>query len=296
MDTYNDIYLKARKRLRAAGVTASDLETRLIVERASGKTREELLSSSRLYVTDNKVFQAVNEMVERRIAGEPVAYILGEWEFYGLPIVVNRAVMIPRVDTELLAQEAIRQMKQRAGQARLLDLCAGSGCVGLAIAAHVPDCRIVLVDNSEQALAICRANMLRSNLSRSITAIEADALDTPSPLLGMFDMIVSNPPYIPTRELDGLDISVRDYEPVNAFDGGPDGLYYFRAIATNWIALLKPGGNMAFECGAGQAQAVREILQDSGLCDITVHIDTLGIERVVVGNKHVIDGEDEKNG
>lgn len=287
MDTYNDIYIKARRKLRAAGITASDLETRLIVAHAAGKTREELLSSSRLYVTDGAVSAIVDEMIERRIKGEPVAYILGEWEFYGLPIIVSKAVMIPRVDTELLAQEAIRLIKRRGGQTRVLDLCTGSGCVGIAIAEHVSDCRIVLIDNSEQALAICRANVLKNRLSRNVIAFEADALETPPALLGMFDVIVSNPPYIPTRELNGLDISVRDHEPVCALDGGPDGLYFFRAIATNWAALLKPGGNFAFECGAGQARAVREILEDSGLCDIKVHIDTLGVERVVVGTLRV---------
>ena len=283
MDTYNDIYLRARKRLRLAGIAASDLETRLIVARAAGKTREELLASSRIYVTDGDVSSAVDEMVERRIAGEPVAYILGEWEFYSLPIIVNKAVMIPRVDTELLAQEAIKLMKRRGSQARLLDLCAGSGCIGLAVAANVPECRIVLADNTEQALSICRANMLKTKLSRNMTAIEADALEQPPALLGAFDVIVSNPPYIPTRDLAGLDVSVREHEPVQAFDGGPDGLYFFRAIATNWPALLKPGGYLAFECGAGQAPSVREIMGDSGFSDLSVYVDTLGIERVVVG-------------
>ena len=283
MDTYNDIYLRARKSLRLAGITASDLETRLIVARAAGKTREELLAASRLYVSDNAVSAAVDEMVERRIAGEPVAYILGEWEFYSLPIIVNKAVMIPRADTELLAQEVIKLVKRRGGQARFLDLCAGSGCVGLAVAANAPECRIVLADNSEQALSICRANMLKNNLSRNITAFEADVLEPPPALLGAFDVIGSNPPYIPTRDLDSLDISVRDHEPVRAFDGGPDGLYFFRAIAANWASLLKAGGNLAFECGAGQASAVREILSDSGFRDISVFLDTQGIERVVVG-------------
>ena len=283
METYNDIYLRARKRLRLAGIEASDMEARLIVARAAGKTREELLASGRLYVTDSAVAGAVEEMTGRRVEGEPVAYILGEWEFYSLPIIVNEAVMIPRVDTEILAGEAIRLMKLRGGQGRMLDLCAGSGCVGLAVAANVPECRIVLADISEQAISICRANMLKNNLSRNITAIEADALEAPPSLLGAFDLIASNPPYIPTRELDSLDISVREHEPVRAFDGGPDGLYFIRAITTNWPALLKPGGYLAFECGAGQAPEVRGIMEDGGFREISVHLDTLGVERVVTG-------------
>ena len=283
MNTYNDIYLGARRRLRAAGVGMHDLEARLIVAHASGKTREELLSLSRFYVTDVSITRAVDEMVQRRLDGQPIAYIVGEWEFYGLPLYINETVLIPRNDTELLAEEAIKLMKRRGVQTRLLDLCAGSGCIGLAIAANVPDCRVVLADNSEHALAVCRANMLRNRLSRNVTAIAADALEPPPSLLGTFDAIVSNPPYIPTGELVDLDVSVRDYEPITALDGGPDGLYFFRAIVTNWPAMLKPGGYLALECGIGQAQAVREIMDDGGLSKIKTFTDTQGIERVIIG-------------
>jgi len=283
MQTYNDIYLNTRRKLRAAGIAAHDLEARLLVAHAAGKTRDELLKSSRLFVTDQSLAKTLEELISRRLEGEPVAYIVGEWEFYGVPMIVNESVIIPRVDTEILAGEAIRLMKRRFGQTRLLDLCTGSGCIGLAVAANVPSSRIVLVDNSEQALSICRANMLKNKLSRNVTAIEADVLNPPPALLGMFDAIVCNPPYIPTGELKGLDPSVNKYEPLTALDGGPDGLYFFRAVSTNWPVLLKQGGYLAFECGAGQADDVREILLDSGFCDIKAHVDTLGIERVIVG-------------
>jgi len=283
MLTYNDIYLGTRRKLRAAGIEAHDLEAKLIVAHAAGKTREELLKSSRLFITDKSLGQVVDDLIDRRLKGEPVAYIVGEWEFYGIPMIVNESVMIPRIDTEVLAGEAIRLMKRRFGQSRLLDLCAGSGCIGLAVAANVPSCRIVLADNSEAALAVCRANMLRNKLSRNVTAIEADVLESPPALLGMFDAIVCNPPYIPTGDLKALEPSVGTYEPLTALDGGPDGLYYFRAVATNWPALLKQKGYLAFECGEGQSEAVCGILEDSGFNDIKTHLDTLGIERVVVG-------------
>jgi len=283
MVTYNDIYLATRRKLRTAGITAHDLEARLLVAHASGKTREGLINSSRLYIADSSLSRVVDGMIARRLKGEPVAYIVGEWEFYGIPITVNESVLIPRIDSELLAGEAIRLMKRRVGQTRLLDLCAGSGCIGLAVAANVPNCRIILADNSEQALAVCRANMLRNNLSRKATAIEADILEPPPAMLGMFDAIVCNPPYIPTADLETLDPSVREYEPINALDGGPDGLYFFRAIATNWPTLIKPGGCLALECGIGQSESVREILKDSGFHDIKTHKDTLGIERVLIG-------------
>ena len=242
MKTYNETYLEARRQLRAAGVGAHDLEARLIVAFATGKTREELLSLSRYFITDSEAIDKVDELVRRRVNGEPIAYIVGEWEFYGLPLVVNESVLIPRVDTEVLAGEAIRLMKLQGVQTRLLDLCCGCGAIGLAVAANVPDCRIVLADASEKALAVCRANMLRNRLSRNVTAIMADALEKPPALLGRFDAIVSNPPYIPTAQLIDIDRSVRDYEPVFALDGGLDGLDFYRAIAGKWAILLKLGG------------------------------------------------------
>ena len=285
MDTYNDIYLKARKKLRAAGIVAHDLEARLIISAATGKTREELVGFSRLFVTDSSISNDVDAMISRRLNGEPVAYIVGEWEFYGMPLVVNRTVLIPRIDTEVLAREAIRMLRLRGGKLRMLDLCTGSGAVGLAVAANIPDCRVVLADSSDDALAICRTNMLRTRLSRNTTAINVDVMDRPPALLGIFDAIVCNPPYIPTKELMELDMSVRDYEPVTALDGGEDGLDFFRAIIINWPTVLREDGFIAFECGIGQASQVKEMMLEKGFTDVSSYYDTLEIERVIIGKR-----------
>ena len=283
MKTYNDLYLSTRRALRVAGVSAHDLEARLIVAFATGKTRDDLLSSSRLFITDNAILKNVDEIIERRLAGEPIAYIVGEWEFYGLPIAVNESVLIPRADTEVLAEHAIKLLKANTAQARVLDLCTGSGCIGLAIAANVPGSKIVLVDNSEKALSICRTNMLSNRLTRNVTALEADAMKAPPALLGMFDMIVSNPPYIPRKDIISLDKSVRSYEPIEALDGGSDGLDFFRAITTSWRSLLKDGGVLLFECGIGQAKDVKDIMLGAGFSDISIHRDLQDVERVVIG-------------
>ena len=283
MDTYNDIYLKARRKLRAANISAHDLEAILIVSHATGKTREELLSLSRFFIADTTIADAVDEMIDRRLKGEPVAYIVGEWEFFGLPLTIDRTVLVPRVDTEVLATQAIRLMKLRGQRARMLDLCAGSGAIGLAVAANVPDCRIVLADISESALTICRINMLRNRLSRSVTAIMADAMADPPSLLGTFDAIACNPPYIPTGDIKDLDGSVRDYEPTIALDGGEDGLDFYRVVTQKWQGLLRPGGYLAFECGATQGSEVRNMMRESGFLNIETHYDTLGIERVIIG-------------
>jgi len=283
METYNDIYLRVRKTLKNAGIDSSEFEAKLIVAHCAGRTREELLTMGKIFASDIKIKQKIDESLERRLKGEPLAYVLGEWEFYSLPLIINENVLIPRVDTELLAQESINLLKRKVWQTRMLDLCCGSGCIGLAVAANVPGCRIVMIDSSEAALAVCRQNMLRTNLSRHITAMDADILIKPLAILGEYDLIVSNPPYIPTGDITSLDSSVKDYEPHIALDGGEDGLDYYHAIAGNWGKLLKKGGHMAFECGVNQAAAVRYIMKQNGFADIKTYKDTLGIERVITG-------------
>jgi release factor glutamine methyltransferase len=283
METYNDIYLRVRKSLKNAGIESSEFEARLIVSHCAKRSREDILAMGKIFATDREINKKINESLERRLSGEPLAYILGEWEFYGLPITVNEHVLIPRNDTELLAQETINLLNRKVWQTRLLDLCAGSGCIGLAVAANVPGCRVVMIDSSQQALAVCRTNMLKTNLSRNITAMDANILVKPPAILGEFDVIVSNPPYIPTGDIETLDKSVKDYEPLTALDGGEDGLDYFRVIAEDWRKLLKPGGNLAFECGIEQAAAVRYIMKQNGFGNIKTYKDTLGIERVVTG-------------
>ena len=280
---YNDVYISARKELRDAGVQSYDLEARLIVAHAAGKTKEEYLRDSGLFITDEGFEQRVAELLERRRGGEPVAYIIGEWEFYGLPIQVNKDVLIPRIDTEVLAGAAIKILNSAQEPARVLDLCAGSGCVGLAIAANTGDKRVVLADISQNALKICRANTIKNGLSRRVVCVEADVFQPPAKHLGVFDVIVCNPPYIPTDEIKGLDPSVALYEPVGALDGGDDGLDFYRAVASGWRDVLCDGGILAFECGIGQSKDVAAIMSDNGFENIKILKDTLNIERVIIG-------------
>lgn len=281
INTYNDIFLNARKKMRDAGIEAYDLESRLITVAASGKTKEQFMRDRHLYVTDDAFERDVEALLCRRIGGEPIAYILGEWEFYGLPVTVSPDVLIPRVDTEVLVDTVIALYKDNLNGTRVLDMCAGSGCIGLAIASHVPFCRVLLADKSQEALKICRANTARNNLTRSVSSIELDALEPPPMLLGLFDLIVSNPPYIPSGDIAGLDRSVRDFEPRSALDGGVDGLDFYRSISSKWRGVLKDDGRIAFECGIGQAEQIRAILEENGFMDISIHKDSLNIDRVI---------------
>ena len=239
------------------------------------------MQGANLYAPDD-FEEKVNALVARRIEGEPIAYIIGEWEFYGLPVKVNQNVLIPRTDTEVLVDAALTVLKKKP-DSRVLDLCSGSGCVGIALAANVPSCRVIMVDNSAKALSVCRENILLNGLTRAITCVQADACEPPPMLLGRFDMIICNPPYISTEELAKLDASVREYEPASALDGGEDGLDFYREIASKWGVALKENGQLLFECGAGQAEEVKNIMLVNGFGDIKIFKDTLDIDRVVMG-------------
>ena len=282
MKKYSDIYIQTRKILRDAGIESYALDTRLIVAAAAGKTQEQLVRDMNLYVGD-EFEEKVAEMTARRLKGEPVAYIAGEWEFYGLPITVTPDVLIPRNDTEVLAEKAIELLKSREDSSRVLDLCCGSGCIGLAIAANVRSSRVILADISLAALRVCRQNVNRNNLNRNVMCIDADALQSPPMLVGRFDMIVCNPPYIRTRDMETLDVSVKDYEPHMALDGGDDGLEFYRAVASKWRAVLKERGCVLFEVGYDQADDVERIMTENGFAGVRSFEDTAGIRRVVAG-------------
>ena len=279
--TYNDLYLDIRRQLRAADSGDPTLESRELVAFACGKTKEELLRDSRLYVTP-EVEARVRALVQRHLDGEPTAYLIGEWEFYGLPLDISRDVLIPRPDTEVLAGLAIDFVKTQ-GACRVLDLCAGSGCIGLAVASQCPESRVVLGELSEGALRICRQNIRRNGLSGRVVPMQMDALAPPPAQLGEFRCLVSNPPYIPAGDIPGLDPSVRDYEPHMALDGGADGLDFYRNLAREWKNALTVGGKIFLEVGIGQADDVLRLLRAQGFGDLEITKDLNGIPRVVHG-------------
>ena len=279
--TYNNLYLDIRRKLRGAGVGDPSLEARELVCFATGKTREELFRDGGLYASP-ELEERTWALVNRHLAGEPVAYLIGEWEFYGLPLDISSDVLIPRPDTEVLAEQAIGYC-QTLGDCRVLDLCAGSGCIGLAVAANVPRARVVLGELSDGALKICRQNIRRNGLTGRVVPVQVNAMEKPSVNLGEFQCIVSNPPYIPHRDIAGLDVSVRDYEPHMALDGGADGLEFYCAITQLWRDALVPGGRLYFEVGVGQADTVLRIMRAVGFGDIQIVKDLHGIPRVVFG-------------
>ncbi len=280
--TYNDLYLDARRALRAEGVEGAQLEARELLAYAAGKNREQLYRDMPLYAGDH-VERRMAELMTRRMAGEPVAYIIGEWEFYGLTLDISPDVLVPRPDTETLVELAIGFLQPLPDGARVLDLCAGSGCIGLALAEQCPNSRVVLGDVSDGALRVCRQNVRRCGLSARVTCMNVNALEPPISALWDFDLIVSNPPYVRSGEMAGLDVSVRDYEPALALDGGEDGLDFYRSITARWKPALRLGGRLMFEVGYDQADPVEKLMAASGYEDIKSHQDTRGVWRVVEG-------------
>ena len=279
--TYNNLYLDLRQRFHKAGMADPTLEARELVCCAAGKSREELSRDGRLYVPA-AVEQQVERLAQRHLAGEPVAYLIGEWEFYGLPLDISESVLIPRPDTEVLVEQALSRL-QGVSEPRILDLCAGSGCIGLALAKHLPGSRVVLGELDEGALRICRQNIRRNDLTGRVVSLQMNALEKPPTHLGEFDAIVSNPPYIPDGDIAGLDVSVRDYEPHLALRGGEDGLDFYRAICAQWRTALRADGRLLFEVGVGQADDVLRIMRSCGFGDVEITPDLNGIPRVVSG-------------
>ena len=281
MQTYNELYISLRQRLKELGVEACSLEARLLVAAAADKRPEELMRDLQLY-TSPEVEERLSALEKRRLAGEPAAYILGRWEFYGLDLRVTPDVLIPRSDTEVLAETALGLLRGREEEARVLDLCAGSGCIGCAIGHELPKSHIVLGEKSPAALEVAKENV-REILGVRGICLELDVTQPPEGVLGSFDMIVSNPPYVTRAELETLDASVREYEPVMALDGGEDGLDFYRAILKHWTGLLRQSGWMVFEVGEEQAEPVEKLMRLAGLRSIATEQDTRGVARVVYG-------------
>ncbi|MBQ9492641.1 MAG: peptide chain release factor N(5)-glutamine methyltransferase [Oscillibacter sp.] len=282
--TYSGLYLEIRRNLKAAGSIASDLAARELVCSGSGKSKEALFRDGSLYVPMD-VESRVRALVRRHLDGEPVAYIIGEWEFYGLTLSVSPSVLIPRPDTETLVEKTVEYLRAQE-PCRVLDLCAGCGCVGLAVASQVPEVKVVLGDVSEAALKLCSRNIWSNSFSGRVVPVQMDALRAPDRRIGVFQCITCNPPYIASGQIAELDASVRDYEPRLALDGGPDGLAFYRSIAARWRNALYPGGRIFFEVGIDQSLPVGQILRENGFGEVESSEDRNGVRRVVTAVRY----------
>ena len=223
---------------------------------------------------------AYRGLVELRGRRQPLQYILGEVEFWSLPLKVRPGVLIPRADSEILVEEALRLIGSEAA-GRVLDIGTGSGALAIAIAHERPNLDVRGVDVNDDVLSLARENALRSGVAERCSWQSEDLFRLSE---GGFELVVSNPPYIPSAEIDTLMPEVRDHEPRLALDGGTDGLDAYRALARQARELLVPGGWLLVEVGAGQAEQVRQLWQEAGLRELFVRRDYASIERVVGGS------------
>lgn len=249
--------------LRQVDGENAEFTAQQLVAAATDRTVSQLVADFPLMVFQRDV-EKVNEMVQRHIKGEPLAYILGQWEFHGLTLNVTPDVLIPRDDTEAVCELAIGKTMQLPQNPRILDLCTGSGCIGLAIASKVKDARVTLAEISPEAIRVAKKNIQDNHLAGRVSCIQMDVRQTPPKFLGKYDLIVSNPPYVTAAQMERLDPTVKDYEPRLALYGGLDGLDYYRAITKNFTPILKPGGFICFEFGMGQEAEVCHILMEHG--------------------------------
>ena len=278
----SELYLDARKALSVnEDKQTASLMARNLLCHVTGKTQQQLIADMEHYGSQ-AVCEEMEQAVARVLQGEPLAYVLGQWDFYGMTLQINSNVLIPRDDTCAVTELAIKQALFLDVAPRILDLCTGSGCIGLAVAHRVTDARVTLADISRDAMAVAKKNITLQKLSGRVSCVSADALKQPAAFLGKFDMIVSNPPYVTTSEMEQLPDSVRQYEPHLALHGGTDGLDFYRAISRNYKNALKPGGYLCFEFGMGQADAVCEILTENGYTVLERSRDYNAIERAVI--------------
>lgn len=217
-------------------------------------------------------------MIERRLAGEPIQYITGECEFFGLPFHVTPAVLIPRPETEHLVEQAIVFARRLRGEVRILDVGAGSGAIAVALAHALPAAEVTAIDVSHEALDVARGNAQRNGVSRRIRLVEGDLL---APVAGeRFELIVSNPPYVPEIDRESLAVEVREHEPHLALFAGEDGLEVYRRLVPAAFGALVRGGYVALEIGCGQQESVRSLLASAGFSGIEFMPDLQGIARV----------------
>ncbi len=219
-------------------------------------------------------------LIQRRLGGEPTQYVIGHREFYGRRFLVDERVLIPRPETELLVEAALRAVPKDA-PARVLDLCTGSGCVAVSIAAERPQASVWATDLAPGALEVAKANAEALGVGGRVTFYEGD-LFGPVPEGARFDVVVSNPPYVKSSELAGLQREVQR-EPRLALDGGADGLDVYRALVPEALARLKPGGLLALELGEDQGAAVKALLERAGARDVTIEKDLAQHDRLALG-------------
>lgn len=283
--TYRELYEFGKLRLESAGVAEAALDARLLLEYICRTDRNELLVHADRGRSSMEE-QFYRTVIEKRAARIPLQHIVGEQEFMGLCFKVNEHTLIPRQDTEILVEEAMHRLSDGM---RILDVCTGSGCILLSLLKYSNECEGVGIDLSGQALMTARENAERLRLEAVF--LEGDLFAPLADFVSdkttdrLFDMIISNPPYIETAVIDTLMPEVREHEPVMALDGGEDGLYFYRKIVAEAPVHMRKGAHLLFEIGCEQGEAVTTLMREAGFAQVETFKDYAGLDRVVSGVK-----------
>lgn len=281
---YAELVKQGQLNLFKAGINDHDYDAWILVEKICRISRTEYFAKMQEEVPDD-IKEEFFKAIKKRTTHYPLQYIVGEWEFMGLPFKVNENVLIPRQDTELLVEKTINVINEdfntEKSEIKVLDMCTGSGCIAISIADMVPNIKVTAVDLSVNALKIAKKNADLNKVT-NISFINSDLFDK---VRGKYSIIVSNPPYIKSKEVDKLMPEVRDYEPRMALDGDDDGLKFYKKIISECDKYLENDGSILFEIGYDQAEQVKQLLQKNGFADIEVLKDLSGNDRVVTGKR-----------
>lgn len=277
--TYRECYEQGCRTLQAAGIEEAALDARLLLEAVCGTDRNDLLVHGEQPVAPEAEEKYLN-WIRQRAEHIPLQQLTGEQGFMGLTFSVNEHVLIPRQDTEILVEEVLKELHDRM---RILDMCTGSGCILLSLLHYSNDCEGLGVDLSAEALEVAGRNVLKVLTPEKAEHAHFLQSDLFEKVEGKFEIIVSNPPYIASAEVEKLMPEVRDHEPRMALDGTEDGLYFYRRIIEEAGKHLVSSGMLFFEIGYDQGQAVSELMRTEGYCDVQVVQDYAGLDRVVFG-------------
>lgn len=282
--TNREVCKKGERALAEAGIEEAALDARLLLEYACGISRSDLLAyGDREVAPENQ--RLYEQLIARRGERIPLQQLTGRQDFMGLEFTVDEHVLIPRQDTEILVEEVLKNLHDGM---RVLDMCTGSGCILISLLHYSNDCTGVGADISAEALQIAEENGIRllgaepEGKMTQCTFLQSDLFEN---VEGKFDIIVSNPPYIPSGVIETLMPEVRDHEPRQALDGAEDGLLFYRRIVEEGAGCLAGGGMLFFEIGYDQAEAVSRLMEDAGFLEINVIRDYAGLDRVVYGTK-----------
>ena len=277
--TYRECYEQGCRTLQAAGIEEAILDARLLLEAVCGTDRNDLLVHGEQPVMPQAEEKYLN-WIRQRAEHIPLQQLTGEQDFMGLTFSVNEHVLIPRQDTEILVEEVLKELHDRM---RILDMCTGSGCILLSLLHYSNDCEGLGVDLSAEALEVAGRNVLKVLTPEKAEHAHFLQSDLFEKVEGKFEIIVSNPPYIASAEVEKLMPEVRDHEPRMALDGTEDGLYFYRRIIEEAGKHLVSSGMLFFEIGYDQGQAVSELMRTEGYCEVQVVQDYAGLDRVVLG-------------